>query len=162
MSDSPIPWTATTPDFDEWWAGDTDSGIDPATDKVPDTLATIFAQQRALMLAVWKKEIASGLSVETAEHEWGDLKNRFVQARIHETYGHLVRELSEAMAHLDGSKSWKDKPRVTNVQEFHEEIADALHFFIELCILAGLDAEPLFIEYFRKSLVNFNRNASGY
>jgi len=162
MSDSPIPWTATTPDFDEWWAGDTDSGLDPATDKVPDTLATIFAQQRAFMRAVWDKEIDSGLSVPTQVASWGDVHVREVQARIHETFGHLVRELSEAMAHLDGSKSWKDKPRPVSISTFYEEIADAFHFFIEFCILSGLDAETLFHEYFSKSLTNFDRNASGY
>lgn len=157
MSTSPIPWTSTTPEFDELWAGDTDSDIDPATDKVPDTLSTLFEQQRALMRAVWGKEIASGLSVPTVFYEWGQVGKRPIQARIHETFGHLVRELSEAMAHLDGSKSWKDNPRDTDVMEFHEEIADAFHFFLEFCILAGLDAESLFRQYFAKSLVNFKR-----
>ena len=157
MSNSPIPWTSTSPEFDELWAGDTDSDIDPATDKVPDTLATLFKQQRALMSAVWDKELDSGLSIHTHENEWGDVHERRVQGRIHETFGHLVRELSEAMAHLDGSKSWKERPRGVNEPEFHEEIADAFHFFLEFCILAGLDAESLFRQYFAKSLVNFAR-----
>lgn len=162
MSDSPIPWTSTTPEFDELWAGDTDSDIDPATDKVPDMLATLFAQQRALMLAVWPKEVASELSIPTSPGNWGLLTQRRMQARIHETFGHLVRELSEAMAHLDGSKSWKERPRTTNVAEFHEEIADAFHFFLEFCILSGLDAESLFRQYFAKSLVNFARVENAY
>lgn len=162
MSNSPIPWTATSPEFDELWAGDTDSNIDPAVDKVPDTLATLFAKQYELMRAVWSKEIKSGLSVPTSESWWGDVDFRAVQARIHETFGHLVRELSEAMAHLDGSKSWKEKPRVTDVPEFREEIADAFHFFLEFCILSGLDAESLFTEYFKKSIVNADRVQNGY
>lgn len=161
MADSPIPWTPVSPYFDELWVGDTESDIDPTT-TVPDTLSTIFAQQRRLMEAVWPKEIHSGLSTPIAVSEWGELDFRRVQARIHETFGHLVRELSEAMAHLDGSKSWKAQPRETNIHDYHEEIADAFHFFVEFCILSGLDAESLFRQYFAKSLVNFNRNASGY
>ena len=171
VTDSPIPWTATSRAFDDLWSGDTDSEIDPAMDGVPDQLSTIFAQQRRFMLAVWSKEIKSGLSVPTEEAEWGTVGDdsragreigRRVQARIHETYGHLVRELSEAMAHLDASKSWKDNPRPTNVEEFHEEIADALHFFIEFCILAGVDAESLFTAYFKKAIVNTDRVKNGY
>lgn len=162
MSDSPIPWVSTSPEFDELWAGDTDSDLDPAVDKVPDTLRTIFAQQRRLMVNIWPKEIHSGLSIETEEHEWGHLDSRPVQARIHETYGHLVRELSEAMQHLDGSKSWKENPRITDREAFVEEMADSLHFFVELCILAGIDAESLFLAYFAKAIVNTSRIENSY
>lgn len=154
-----IPWAASSPEFDKLWS---DEDGDALTNVVPDMLATIFTQQRALMDAVWIKEVNSGLSIPTKAEDWGRVEMRAIQGRIHETFGHLVRELSEAMAHLDGSKSWKAKPRDTNVEEFYEEIADALHFFVEFCILAGLDAESLFREYFAKSLVNFDRNASGY
>lgn len=155
-----IPWTRSDDRIDELWAGDGES--DPVSDDVPDLLATIFAQQRRLMLGVWPKEVASGLSIATSPLEWGEVENRRVQARIHETFGHLVRELSEAMAHLDGSKSWKDKPREVNVAELREEIADAFHFFVELCILAGVDGEGLFLEYFKKSTTNFHRVETGY
>lgn len=154
-TDDSIPWTPSDERLDELWAGD--GQTDPIADSVPDMLATLFTQQRALMDAVWDKELASGLSIPTSRSEWGLLAQRRVQARIHETFGHLVRELSEAMAHLDGSKSWKEHPRVTDRPEFFEEISDAFHFFLEFCILAGMDAETLFSEYFRKSITNFQR-----
>lgn len=159
-TDTPIPWTRSGPIIDEMWAGDGES--DPSSDDVPDMLATLFAQQNRLMRAVWPKETQSGLSIVTTDAEWGNPHNRWVQARIHETFGHLVRELSEAMQHLDGSKSWKDNPRTTNVAEFHEEIADAFHFFLEFCILAGVDAESLFRQYFAKSITNFQRVENSY
>lgn len=157
MADSPIPWTATTEAFDQLWSGDTDADIDPATDKVPDMLATIFTQQRALMRAVWTKEINSGLSVPTSFAEWGELDSRALQARIHESFGYLIRELAEAMQHLDGSKSWKLNPRPVDADQFREEMADALHFFAEMCVLAGIDEESLFALYFAKSATNFHR-----
>lgn len=161
MPDNPtIPWTASSDKIDELWANDGSS--DPMIDQVPDMLATLFAQQRQLMLAVWPKEIASGLSTPTAVEEWGMIDNRRVQARIHETFGHLIRELSEAMQHLDGSKSWKWESRAVNNAAFREEIADALHFFLEICIIAGIDGEKLFLEYFRKNIENHNRIAKGY
>jgi NTP pyrophosphatase (non-canonical NTP hydrolase) len=161
MSDSPIPWRTTSKAFDDLWSTDTDSDIDPTTG-VPDTLVTIFTQQRTLMRGVWPKELASGLSVLTSEFEWGEVTNRRVQARIQETYAALVRELSEAMQCLDGSKSWKENPRPVDVEAFREEIADAFHFFVEFCILSGLDAESLFREYFKKALVNTARVENGY
>lgn len=161
-SNHEIPWTPTSEMFDELWTGDTEADIDPMTDKVPDTLATIFTQQRRLMRAVWLKEINSGLSIPTKEEDWGRVEMRAIQGRIHETYGHLVRELSEAMQHLDGSKSWKANPRPVNRDEFVEEMADSLHFFVEMCILAGIDAESLFLAYFNKAAVNQTRVENQY
>jgi dimeric dUTPase (all-alpha-NTP-PPase superfamily) len=114
------------------------------------------------MAHAWPKEIASGLSITTSPLEWADLNNRRVQARIHEAFGHVIRELAEAMQHLDGSKSWKDNPRPVDVSGFNEEIVDALHFFVEMCVLAGIDAEDLFRLYFEKNVVNHNRVEQGY
>jgi len=50
------------------------------------------------------------------------------------------------------------------IDEIHlkEELADALHFFIEACILIGMDAEELFDIYMRKSEVNKFRQRSKY
>lgn len=159
MTDKPIPWTASDSRVDALW----NEGDTPASEAVPDMLATIFAGQKRFMLDAWPKEVASGISVPTSPLEWGEAEqNRRVQARIHECFGFLVRELSEAMQHLDGSKSWKDNPRPTDLAEFNEEIADSLHFFIEMCILSGIDAEDLFRLYFAKSAVNHNRVAEGY
>jgi NTP pyrophosphatase (non-canonical NTP hydrolase) len=162
MTDNPttIPWTPSDERIDHLWSGD--GQVDPIADSVPDMLKTLFAQQEALMHRVWDKEIASGLSVITSPSEWGQLDNRRIQGRIHETFGHIVRELSEAMAHLDGSKSWKLSPRAVNREAFREEVADVVHFFLELCILAGIDGESLFIEYFGKSRENFNRVENNY
>lgn len=162
IEDTPrIPWTHAGPSIiTEMWAGDGE--IDPTEATVPDMLSTLFARQRELMLAVWGKEITSGLSIATSPDDWGDLDLRTVQGRIHETFGHLIRELAEAMAHLDGSKSWKDKPRPVDRKSFDQEVVDSLHFFIELCILGGIDAESLFQGYFAKSAVNFDRKKKGY
>jgi NTP pyrophosphatase (non-canonical NTP hydrolase) len=165
VSDSTIPWRSTSPEFDELWSGDTDSDHDPATDKVPDTLVTIFKQQLRYMYEAWPKEQSvegGALTIHTTPREWGDITNRRVQGQLNLTFSYLVRELGEAMQHLDGSKSWKENPRPIDQDAFREEIADCLHFFVEFCILAGIDAESLFALYFRKSATNFNRVENQY
>lgn len=157
-TDSPIPWTPTGKDIDEMWAGD--ENTDPATEAVPDMLATMFVQQKATMDRLWSKEIKN-YSVPVHPSQFGLLDERNVQARLNEGYAYLVRELSEAMQHLK-NKPWKDRLTPVDEDEFREEIADTFHFFIEFCILAGIDAESLFRSYFAKNAIVINRAETGY
>lgn len=91
----------------------------------------------------------------------GNLDDRQVQARIHELYGYLVRELSEAMQELK-LKPWKQTEIPTDAQAFINEIGDAFHFFVELCITAGMTADDLHRAYFRMHQKNNSRIAGTY
>src|SRR4051812_11342911 len=62
-------------------------------------LEMIFEGQRHLMTKYHSREKANGSPVITSDME-GNLDDRQVQARIHELYGYLVRELSEALQEL--------------------------------------------------------------
>lgn len=157
-TDNPIPWTPSGKVIDEMWAGDGES--DPVSDDVPDMLATMFSAQRATMDRLWSKEIKNG-SVPVHPSQFGELDERNVQGRLHEGYGYLVRELSEAMGLLK-NKPWKDRMTPVDVGEFREEVADAFHFFIEFCIIAGMDSEELFRQYFAKNAIVINRSETGY
>lgn len=73
----------------------------------------------------------------------------------------ITEELGEAMNCLK-NKLWKQSEIRTDVNHYMEEIADALHFFIALCIYSGLDADKLYNLYFKKSEVNKFRQRSKY
>ena len=156
-TDNTIPWTTSGKVIDEMWAGDGET--DPIAEAVPDMLETMFAQQRITMDRLWPREIKNG-SVPVHPSQFGKVDERNVQGRLHEGYGYLVRELSEAMQHLT-NKPWKERMTPVNVDEFQEEVVDALHFFIEFCIVAGIDAETLFQRYFAKNQIVIKRATDG-
>lgn len=102
----------------------------------------------------------NGSPVITSDME-GELDNRQVQARIHELFGYLVRELSEAMQELR-LKPWKRTEIPTDYLAFVNEMGDAFHFFVELCITAGMTSDDLHRAYFRMHNKNNERIAGTY
>jgi len=151
MSDQPIPYQET-------------SLYQPAGGMAQpfpvDRLATIFEGQTLLMAKYEEQERRNGEHMPSME-DWGDLNSRTVQMRLHSLYGYMVREMSEAMAHLD-AKPWKDHPRLVDEDSFREEVADTMHFFVEFCLVAGIGSGGLFHEYFKAWKKNNVRQASGY
>ena len=138
------------------WAGSNISGQHhPA-----DLLATIFEGQRVLMYKYHSIEEANGCIV-VDEDLWGEIDDRNVQMRIKDLNARSIEELMEAM-NCFKNKPWKNSFVATDRDHFYEELADALHFFIELCITAGLTADSLFTLYFQKHAVNRFRQDSNY
>lgn len=123
-------------------------------------LEMIFQGQRHLMTKYHMREAANGSPVITREDE-GNLDDRRVQARIHELFGYTVRELSEALQELK-NKPWKQTTAPTDKEAFVNEIGDTFHFFVELCITAGITAEDLHRAYFRMHQKNNERIAGTY
>ena len=149
-----IPWCSTGDEFDDIWDQSPWSKEQP--DSVPDILCTMFAQQRQHMQAY------SELGHEPVEpYLHGDLSNRQVQAALREFAGYMTEELYEAV-NLLKAKPWKKNPQPTDEQEFREELADYFHFVIEFFIIAGIDPEELFRQYFRKTFINVHRQHNGY
>lgn len=58
-------------------------------------------------------------------------------------------------------KPWK-KQQSYNKGKVHDELVDLLHFFINLCLLAGLDSQLLFEKYLHKHKINYKRQDDGY
>ena len=124
-----------------------------------DWLQNIFLRQRELMEKYHRIEKGNGLLLY--EGVPIDLHDRMGQARIRELIRRTVEELFEA-SHTLKNSPWKGSHVLTDEDHFYEELADALHFFIELCIAVGLDAETLHKVYFKKSEVNKFRVKSNY
>lgn len=126
-----------------------------------DMLELIFDRQTELMGKYHDIEKRRGALV-IEPHMYGQMNHRFVQWRIKDVVGErCVEEIMEAMNTLR-NKPWKESEVETDVDHFEEEMADALHFFIEGCITAGISAKKLFYLYYMKSEVNRFRQRTKY
>ena len=133
--------------------------IDTEAPEGGDKLQNIFSRQLDLMEKYHNIEKHNGLLQYEAVPI--DLHDRMGQARIRELIRRIVEELFEA-SHVLKNSPWKQSHVLTDENHFYEELSDAFHFFIELCIAVGLDAEALYRLYFKKSEVNLFRQKSQY
>lgn len=105
-----------------------------------DKLETIFEMQKELNDQIIQKH---GLQSITSE-EW-----------IQKHLLALIAELGELLEEIN-YRWWKNKKPV-NPDAVHEELTDILHFYISMCLSAGMDATALFDCYIQKNLENHKR-----
>jgi hypothetical protein len=130
------------------------------TEEAGDMLGSIFERQYELLDKYRDIEgkllphvVPRTIPVEINSHLGQDqIKQRFFWAIV---------EICEALDCLK-NKAWKQTMVAVDVDHFREEVADALHFFVEACILSGITASDLFSLYMRKSEVNKFRQRSKY
>ncbi|MHB1611205.1 MAG: dUTPase [Sulfobacillus sp.] len=67
----------------------------------------------------------------------------------------LMVELGEVME--EAQYKWWKNPKPIDVPKLHEELVDVFHFFVSMCIDAGLDADGLYAGYLAKNQENFRR-----
>lgn len=72
----------------------------------------------------------------------------------------LEDELHEALAEV-GWKPWATSRHI-NREAFIGEMVDALHFWVNLCLAVGADAEEIASKYRRKAERNAKRQTDGY
>lgn len=125
-----------------------------------DLLATLFAGQEELRKKYEAIEKRNGAPFPSPE-QIGDLDDREVQMSIKDLMWRCTEELGEA-ANCLKNKPWKNTFAATDVAHFEEEMADALHFFIGILLVAGITAEEIFLLYFKKHLVNSFRQETNY
>jgi len=128
--------------------------------KYGDSLLEIFARQKELQREYHKIQKGT-LSHFEPERIPVEMNSYTGQDQIRQRFFWTIVEICEAVDCLK-NKPWKQTMVETDVDHFREEVADALHFFIEGCILAGITAEDLFSLYMRKSKVNKFRQRSKY
>ena len=92
-----------------------------------------------------------------------DLSSKDGQMLIKQIMHECADELHEARQHLKNSKQHraKDVPKIDR-DMFVEELADALHYFIEILILSGISQEEIFESYIKKGEKNKKRILTGY
>lgn len=72
----------------------------------------------------------------------------------------LTDELHELLAET-GWKPWSTSEHV-NLTAARSELIDAFHFFMNLALVLGMDAETIYAGYMRKREKNAKRQAEGY
>lgn len=105
-----------------------------------DKLETIFAMQKSLNDDIVRLRALEGIPDE----EW-----------IRKNVLAMVSELGELLDEVN-FKWWKNEKPV-NEAAVREELVDILHFFISMCLKAGMDANDLFEGYIAKNKENFDR-----
>ena len=105
-----------------------------------DKLDEIFAMQRALDEEIISRRGLTDIPME----QW-------VQKDILA----MLSELGEVLDEVN-FKWWKN-PKQIDRAALSEELVDVLHFFISMCIHAGLDAETMHRIYTEKNKENMNR-----
>lgn len=125
-----------------------------------DLLEAIFNKQLELMKEYEHIESERGF-ITIPPEQFGHLDHRFVQYRIKDVNARAVEELYEAMNCLK-NKPWKQSEVPTDATHFYEELADAVHFLVEMFITSGLTARDLAAMYHKKHAVNKFRQESKY
>lgn len=125
-----------------------------------DLLTMIFEKQKELMEKYEPIERERGFITVVPEQQ-GEIDHRFVQFRIKDLASRATEELYEAMNCLK-NKPWKQSEVTTDAVHFYEELADQLHFLVEMWITSGLTAEDLARMYHKKHAVNQFRQRSKY
>lgn len=68
-------------------------------------------------------------------------------------------ELHEVLAEVHW-KPWKDKRGIKDVAKYREEMADVLHFILDLYLAAGISGREIVVDYLSKHYENLERNKS--
>lgn len=132
-----------------------DDVVEGQANPLSDRLASMFTQQADFMDLLHRYRDFP---------EWPvDLTSKQGQQACREAALGGIEEWFEALKHL---KNWK-KHRASEVREvdraeFLEEMCDALHYFVEVALLADVTPEELFEAYWKKGETNKRRIAEGY
>jgi len=74
----------------------------------------------------------------------------------------IVQEVNEAVVALRNGKTWRQTKYFTDVNEYLDEVADIMIYFINLCLASGISAEKLTQTVLKKIKVNEKRFKSKY
>lgn len=122
--------------------------------EVPDKLGDMFKRQEEFMQMLKEADMLP---------EWPiDITSKYGQRQLKEINGELVGELYEAMYILKNKMHRFTDHKDVDFEHFREELGDALAYFMEICIMAGISAEELYAEYCRKNALVKKRARDGY
>lgn len=91
-----------------------------------------------------------------------DLHTKNAQRLIKEQIFNLVEEICEASFTLKNRVHKISDDRSVDLPHYKEELVDALSYFLEICILSGIDSKELYEEYARKNKTVKERLQNGY
>ena len=132
----------------------TDSPSESTDNCTPDRLELIFIKQRELMDMLIAEDKLPEYPV--------DITSKYGQRQIKELTFAMIEEMTEGTYILKNrSHRFTDHTDV-DFEHFREELGDALAYFLEICVFAGISPHELFKEYCRKNAVVKKRVLTGY
>ena len=108
-----------------------------------DKLNKIFALQAQLDGDIRQRR---GLDAPSRENECEWIQRKTLA---------MLSELAELLDEVN-FKWWKN-PKPVDDDRIKSELVDILHFFVSMCLTAGMDADELFCRYLEKNGENFDR-----
>jgi len=94
------------------------------------------------------------------EAKWGRLVDpadpEAVSSYVRDVVLCATDELHEVLAEVNW-KPWKDKRGIKDMAAFREEMADVLHFILDLYLAAGLNGRDIVADYVAKHYKNLER-----
>lgn len=120
----------------------------------PDRLEQIFVKQKELMEQLILGDKLPEYPV--------DITSKHGQRQIKELTWAMVEEMAEASYILKNRTHRFTDHTDVDFAHFKEELGDALAYFIEICVFAGISSEELFQEYCNKNAVVKKRVVDGY
>lgn len=95
--------------------------------------------------------------------EWPiDITSKYGQRQIKEIVWNMVEEMAEASFILKNRSHRFTDHQDVDFEHFREELGDALAYFMEICIMAGISSDELYAEYCRKNALVKKRAKDGY
>lgn len=91
-----------------------------------------------------------------------DITSKCGQRLIKEMVFNVVEELAEASFTLKNRQHKVSDDSHVDRAHYKEELADALAYFIEVCILSGIGPDEFFNEYCKKNAIVKERLLGGY
>lgn len=99
----------------------------------------------------------------TVEERWGRAVDpsdpEAVSKYIREVILCATDELHEVLAEVHW-KPWKDSRGIKSMSNYREEMADVLHFILDLYLAAGLTGRDIVVDYTAKHYTNLGRTES--
>lgn len=99
----------------------------------------------------------------TVEGTWGRLVDvndpEAVSAYVRDVVLCATDELHEVLAEVNW-KPWKDNRGIKDIEAYREEMADVLHFILDLYLAAGLNGGDIVMDYVSKHYKNLDRAKS--
>ncbi len=105
-----------------------------------DRLERIFELQKAFNDELVERRGLDGIPME-----------KWIQMQTLATISELAELLDEV-----NFKWWKN-PKPVDGEALRGELVDLLHFFVSMCLAAGMDAGELYERYLEKNKENFDR-----
>lgn len=101
------------------------------------------------------------LQIESYGLDPGEMSAAEAIQYVHFNITALTDELHEALGETHW-KPWAKGEGFKDVEAFKAELIDAWHFFMNLCLVSGMEPSELFTRYEVKRAINAQRQVDGY